>query len=146
MNTKFYPQWLRLTAVLALLLAALASASPAYADTCLVTSNADSGAGSLREKIADPVCDTLTFDGDYTIVLASNLTIDRNVTIDGVGHGVTVSGNHAVRAFEVRQRVDNERDCPNSFRGLLIHGLRRRVLAGDPIGRPGWCPRRGRAG
>ena len=104
MNTNFFPQWLRLTAVLTaitVLLAALAPVSPAYADSCLVTTDVDSGAGSLREKIADPVCDTITFDGDYTIVLASQLTIDRNVTIDGAGHSVTVSGNHAVRAFEI---------------------------------------------
>ncbi len=101
MNTKFFPQWLRLTAVFFLLLAAFAPVSPAYAESCLVTTNADSGAGSLREKIADPACDTITFDGDHTIVLAGQLTIGRSVTIDGAGHGVTISGNHAVRAFEV---------------------------------------------
>jgi len=108
MNTKFFPQWLRLTAMLsalAVLLAAFAPVSPAYADSCLVTNDADSSAGSLREKIADPVCDTITFDGDYTIVLASHLTIDRNVTIDGVGHSITVSGNQAVRGFVVNPGV-----------------------------------------
>jgi hypothetical protein len=101
MNTKFFPQWLRLTAVLFLLLAALTPLSPAYADSCLVTTDADSGAGSLREKIANPVCDTITFDGDYTIVLASQLIVVRSVIIDGVGHGVTISGNHAVRVFYI---------------------------------------------
>ncbi len=101
MNAKSFPQWLRLTAVILLLLAALAPVSIVYADSCLVTTDADSGVGSLREKIADPACETITFDNDYTIVLASHLTIDSNVTIDGAGHGVTVSGNHAVRAFEV---------------------------------------------
>ncbi len=105
MNTKFFPQWLRLTAVLFLLFAALAPVSPVYANSCLVTTDADSGAGSLREKIANPVCDTITFDGDYTIVLASQLIIDRNVTIDGIGHGVTVSGNHAVRVFYIARGV-----------------------------------------
>jgi PKD repeat protein len=101
MNTKFYFQWLRLMAVFILLFAALAPVTPARADACLVSTNADSGAGSLREKIGDPICDTITFDGDYTIVLASHLTINRNVTIDGAGHSVTVSGNNAVRVFVV---------------------------------------------
>jgi hypothetical protein len=101
MNTKFHPQWLGLTAVLFLLLAALAPGSPAHADSCLVTTDADSGVGSLREKIVDPVCEAISFDGDYTIVLASQLIIDRNVTIDGLGHIVTVSGNNAVRGFLV---------------------------------------------
>lgn len=103
MNTKFYSQWLRLTAGLILLLAALAPVAPVYADSCVVTTDADSGAGSLRAKIADPVCETITFDGDYTIVLASPLTIDRSLTIDGAGHSVTVSGssNIAIQVFVV---------------------------------------------
>jgi hypothetical protein len=131
MNTKFIPQWLRLTAVLSLLLAALASASPAYADTCLVTSNADSGAGSLREKIADPLCDTITFDGDYTIVLASHLTIDRNVTIDGLGHGVTVSGNHAV-APSPRRDLQQATDRGNGYANTRIGPLDMDAPASQP--------------
>jgi len=105
MNTKSHLQWLGLTAVLFLLLAALAPASPVQADSCLVTTDADSGAGSLREKIDNPVCDAITFDGDYAIALAGHLAIDRNVTIDGVGHGVTISGNSAVRVFVVSSGV-----------------------------------------
>jgi PKD repeat protein len=126
MNTKFFSQWLRLTAVLsalAVLLAALAPVSPAYADSCLVTTDSDSGAGSLREKIADPVCDTITFDGDYTIVLASHLTIDRNVTIDGVGHSITVSGNQAVRGFVVNPGVTfnlNNLTVANGYANTVI--------------------------
>ncbi|MFZ5920285.1 MAG: choice-of-anchor Q domain-containing protein [Chloroflexota bacterium] len=93
MKTKFFPNWLRLMTVFALLLAALAPASTAHAATCTVTTDADNGAGSLREKIADPACDTIDFDNDYTIPLASELNIDRNLTIDGAGHNVTVSGD-----------------------------------------------------
>ena len=96
MKTKLYPQWLRLAAGLTLLLAALTPVSPVYADSCVVTTDADSGAGSLREKIADPVCETITFDGDYTILLTSSLAIGRNMTIDGVGHSVTVSRNSSI--------------------------------------------------
>jgi len=106
-----------------LLLAALASVSPAYADSCLVTTDADSGAGSLREKIADLTCNTITFDGDYTIVLASHLTIDRNVTIDGGGHTVTVSGNHIVRGFVVNPGATlniNSLNVANGYANTVI--------------------------
>lgn len=66
----------------------------------------DSGPGSLRQAIAD-VCagGAITFDDDYTITLASTLTIARDLTIDGVGHDITVSGNNAVRVFLVTAGV-----------------------------------------
>ena len=59
-----------------------------------VTTNADDGAGSLRQAIND-LCPggTITFNGDYTIPLASTLSIDRNMTVDGAGHTVIVSGD-----------------------------------------------------
>ena len=64
------------------------------ANAITVANANDSGAGSLRQALAD-VCagGTITFDGDYTIPLASTLTIARNMTIDGTGHSVTVSGD-----------------------------------------------------
>ena len=107
MKSKFFPHGLRLMTVFIMLLAALAPVGTAHAATCTVTTDADSGAGSLREKIADPTCDTITFDGDYTVPLASELNIDRNLTIDGAGHNVTVSGDtnsdgtSDVRVFDV---------------------------------------------
>lgn len=101
MHTKSHLQWLGLAAVLFLLLAGLAPASPAHADSCLVTTDADSGAGSLRAMIADPICTTITFADNYTIVLASELTIGRDVTINGIGQAVTISGNSAVRGFNI---------------------------------------------
>ncbi|MBI5567109.1 MAG: Ig-like domain repeat protein [Chloroflexi bacterium] len=72
----------------------------------IVTSNADSGAGTLRQAIAD-VCagGTITFDGDYTITLDSQLTIGQDVTINGGAHTVTVTGNDAVRVFQVNAAV-----------------------------------------
>ncbi len=79
--------------------------APARAATCTVTTNADSGAGSLREKIADSTCSTINFNNNYTITLSSELTISRNMTIDGVGHTVTISGNNAVRVFYVNAGV-----------------------------------------
>jgi predicted outer membrane repeat protein len=109
MKTKFFPNWLRLMTVLtalAVLLTALAPAGSARAATCTVTSGLDDGnGGTLRDKIADEACDTINFDGDYTITLASQLTIGRNVTIDGVGHNVAISGNNAVRVFWVNVGV-----------------------------------------
>jgi len=79
--------------------------APVRAATCIVTTNADSGAGSLREKIADTNCSTINFNSNYTIVLSSELTISRNVTIDGAGHAITISGNNAVRVFYVNTGV-----------------------------------------
>ncbi len=62
----------------------------------------NSGADSLRQAIAD-VCvgGTITFDSDYTITLASELAIGQDLTIDGTGHAITVSGNLATRVFNV---------------------------------------------
>ncbi len=112
-------------AVLLTLLAPMATPT-AHAATCTVTTNADSGAGSLREKIADATCDTINFAGDYTITLASQLLIAHNLTIDGAGHSVTVSGNNAVRVFYVHSgttfnlqniTVANGKDIPATVYG-----------------------------
>jgi hypothetical protein len=67
-----------------------------------VTNAANSGAGSLRQAVAD-VCPggSITFGGDYTITLASELPINRGLSIDGGSHRVIVSGNHATRVFSV---------------------------------------------
>lgn len=63
-------------------------------DAITVGNANDSGDGSLRQAISDVCADgTITFDADYTIPLASQLTIDRSVTIDGAGHTVTLSGD-----------------------------------------------------
>lgn len=57
----------------------------------------------LRDAIAMAASgDTINFGGDYTITLTVGaLTIDKNLTIDGAGHTITISGNHAVRVFYV---------------------------------------------
>ncbi len=67
-----------------------------------VTTAADSGPGSLRYAVA-AVCPggSITFAGDYTINLASELPIAKSLTIDATGHTVTVSGNNAVRVFDI---------------------------------------------
>jgi hypothetical protein len=43
----------------------------------------------------------VTFACDATITLASTLTIETNLTLDGSGHQVTISGGNAVRVFWV---------------------------------------------
>jgi len=112
--------------VIVIMAVSLVPVSRVHADSCLVTTDADSGADSLREKTADPVCDMITFDGDYTIVLASHLIIDRNVTIDGVGHSVTVSGNDAVRVFVVNSGVTlnlHNLTVANGYANIHIPGI-----------------------
>lgn len=74
--------------------------------TITVTNANDSGAGSLREAIAD-VCTggTLTFNGDYTIPLASPLTIAKNLTLDGETHTVTLDGQDSVKVLYVNTGI-----------------------------------------
>ena len=69
----------------------------------VVTSLADSGAGSLRDTIAAaPAGDTITFDLSGTIALTSaELVIDKALTIDGSGQNITISGGGALRVFNV---------------------------------------------
>lgn len=61
--------------------------TPARATTtCNVTSTADSGDGTLRQKIGDATCDVITFIVPGPITLTSGqLTIWRNLTITGPG-------------------------------------------------------------
>ncbi len=119
MKTKFFSNWLRMMTVFIMLLAVLAPATRALAQDpypCLVTSPADDfSEGTLRTMLENrTACEMITFAGDYNIVLDSTLgplVIDlterpyRNVTIDGTGHTVTVSGSGLVRVFEVHSGV-----------------------------------------
>ena len=74
----------------------------------IVTSPADSGAGSLRDAIAN-VCtgNTITFDlpgaGPHTITLTTGeLALTKNVVIkNNSGEIITISGNNASRVFNV---------------------------------------------
>ena len=76
------------------------------AATITVTSTTDSGAGSLRQAIADAVPDdTIDFalTSPATIALTSGeLLIDKNLTMAGPGVGaLTISGNDASRVFNI---------------------------------------------
>ncbi|MGO9649056.1 MAG: hypothetical protein ACLPOO_13485, partial [Terriglobales bacterium] len=82
---RFAPQFLMGITAMAVMLAAL-SVIPASATTYTVTSLADSGAGSLRDAIANAVSgDTINFSVTGTITLASTLTINTSLTITGAG-------------------------------------------------------------
>ena len=72
------------------------------ADTIGVSNDTDSDAGSLRQAIAD-VCPggTITFTGDLTILLSSQLIISKSMTIDGAEQSVVVSGGNITRTFYV---------------------------------------------
>jgi len=60
----------------------------------VVTSDADSGPGTLRQAIADIATGgTISFAANMTVYLESTLTIAHNMTIDGTGYSVTVSGD-----------------------------------------------------
>src|SRR5207248_2323280 len=71
---------------------------PAYSAT--VTSCEEA---ALRGAIA--AGGTVDFACDGTIVLSNTLTISNNITIDGSGHSVILSGNQAVRVLFVNSGV-----------------------------------------
>ncbi|MBI5293957.1 MAG: S-layer homology domain-containing protein [Chloroflexi bacterium] len=112
MKHRFLNFWSVVPILLALTFSA-ANLTPASAAATIIVSNAnDSGAGSLRQAIADAgEGDTITFAGDYAIQLASELTIGSDLTIDGSGHSISVSGDTTgdgagdVRVFYVNTGV-----------------------------------------
>ncbi|SFQ56419.1 right-handed parallel beta-helix repeat-containing protein [Flavobacterium akiainvivens] len=82
------------------------AASGLYAQTVTVTNSNDTGAGSFRQAVADVAAGgTIAFDADTNgdeIVLASAVTINKNITITGNGSDQTVfSGNSATRIFTI---------------------------------------------
>src|SRR5215831_6272567 len=87
-----------------------AAVTTSMGNILMVTSTADSGAGTLRQAIADAAAgDTIEFGLSLsypaTITLTSEtLLIDKNLTIQGPGApALTVSGNHAGRVFRVER-------------------------------------------
>ncbi|MCB0182829.1 MAG: DUF11 domain-containing protein, partial [Caldilineaceae bacterium] len=71
-----------------------ASAAVDPCDVELVTNANDSGTGSLRQAVANACGNGLIlFDGNYTIYLQSTIDLNKTLTIDGSGYGVTISGD-----------------------------------------------------
>jgi CSLREA domain-containing protein len=105
-------------------IAMLAMASPALADSFVVTTTEDTPAAdaavcdsncSLREAVklanSNAVADTITFHipdaGPHTITLTKGQIFfftTEKITLDGTGESVTVSGNNASRVFNVSSR------------------------------------------
>jgi Concanavalin A-like lectin/glucanases superfamily/FG-GAP-like repeat/Putative Ig domain/Bacterial Ig domain len=77
--------------------------APVFANL-VVTNLNNGGAGSLRQATVDAASgDTITFQAGLTgaITLATQLLINKNLTINGPGAGIiSLSGNNAVRVFE----------------------------------------------
>jgi hypothetical protein len=103
--TCLYKTFSKLFVVLLL----LAGSHPVYATTFPVTSNADSGPGTLRQAIISanttPGTDDITFSlpvGSYTISLATGLpVIIEAVTINGYSQGLSVPGPIGTRTILV---------------------------------------------
>jgi hypothetical protein len=118
-------------------LGGLALLTSAQAATQTVTNTADSGAGSFRQAIANAASgDTINFSLTFpaTITLVSTLTLNKNLTIVGPSaNSVTVSGNNAVRVFDVTAgtiAISGLTVTNGSVSGLLQNGAGFRMATG----------------
>ena len=97
--------------------AALAGVQSVHAATLTVTTTADSGAGSLRQALADANDgDTIQFDAalnGQTIGLTSaELVIDKNITISGPGpNQLAVRGSISDRHSRIPHLPCSARPC-----------------------------------
>ena len=103
--TRISLRLILLTGLLAGLLA-VSGTQIARAASFTVSNTNDSGPGSLRQAILDANAtagaDVITFSISGTITLGSTLpTINDDLTIDGTGQNVTVSGNDALQVMWV---------------------------------------------
>jgi hypothetical protein len=75
----------------------------AFAATLTVTSLADSGAGTLRDRIAVALPgDTIQFGVLGTVTLNSELVLSKNLRIDGgLANQLRISGNNNSRVFNI---------------------------------------------
>ena len=73
----------------------------ALTNAAQVTSNSDGGEGSLRQVISDSEeGDTITFSDSFTITIATPITIDKDIVIDG-GNVVKISGGGATSILKI---------------------------------------------
>ncbi|HPN84573.1 MAG TPA: hypothetical protein PK821_04465, partial [Victivallales bacterium] len=76
-----------------------------------VSSNADSGAGSLRQAIADAEAgETIGFISDMSVItLSSEITISKSINIEAMcPDDVIISGNNTCRIFKITASSDIE--------------------------------------
>ena len=102
----FFSNICRILSATCLSVLCLIALSTQAATSTVITTN-DSGAGSLRQALADVVDgDTINFDSalnGQTITLTSGeLLVNKSISINGPGaDNLTVDGNHASRVFHV---------------------------------------------
>jgi pectate lyase len=72
----------------------------AAAQQVVVSSDADSGPGSLRAAVAGNAPKWIVFDRDMTIHLAGGVPVGSNTTIDGRGRHIELSG-HGVEGLDL---------------------------------------------
>ena len=78
----------------------VADARLAFGNTHVVTSDANSGAGSLRDIVASASAgDKIVFTSDMTISMLTNISIDKSLTIDAGGHDVVLDAQNNGRVF-----------------------------------------------
>jgi len=100
-------KFLTLISILGIILATAITNTTVTAATITVANAFDSGAGSLRQAIADAnPGDTIVFYASLsgaTITLASQLSINKDLTIDGssLSLPVTISGDYSTRVFSI---------------------------------------------
>ena len=99
-------KWIMKSSTVRWLLAGIVSllfVFPVWAQVITVTNTNDSGAGSLRQAIADANGHTINFAVTGTIILTSGaLVIEKNMTITGPGADqLTISGNDSSRVFSI---------------------------------------------
>src|SRR5215813_9795038 len=88
---------------LTMTLAAAAVSPQAFSTPLTVTSLADSGAGTLRERIAAALPgDTIQFGLSGTITLNSELVLSKSLRINGLtANSLRISGNNHSRVFNI---------------------------------------------
>src|SRR5215470_10612088 len=90
-------------AFLTMTLAAAALSPRAFSAPLTVTSLADSGAGTLRDRIAAALPgDTIQFGLSGTITLNSELVLSKSLRINGLtANSLRISGNNHSRVFNI---------------------------------------------
>ena len=120
-------------------LALVAVCSPAA--TLVVTSNNDSGAGTLRQSIATATSgDTITFDpalnGSVIALTSGQLVIsNKNMTVQGPGPGLlAINGNGTDRVFLIQNTVASARYYVTINGLTLTNGFASSASAGGAAG------------
>ena len=94
--------------LITLLCAAMANVQSARAATITVTNTNDSGAGSLRQAVADANDgDTIEFGVTGIITLTTGeLLVNKSITVNGPGSGnLSIDGNRTTRVLHVSRSV-----------------------------------------